>query len=492
MSLISIKNLTFAYDGSYDNVFENVNIQLDTAWRLGLTGRNGRGKTTLLKLLRGEYGYKGTISASVDFAYFPYDVADKTALAGEIMAALCPEAQEWERVRELSRLDVDEDILYRPFNLLSGGEQTKLLLAALFIGENRFLLIDEPTNHLDAHGREVVAKYLRGKSGFILVSHDRSFLDGCIDHIMSINRTDIEVKRGNFSSWIADKERRDTLEAAQNERLKKEVVRLSQAAARTSKWSDEVEKTKFDTKNSGLRPDRGYVGHKAAKMMKRSKVIEARHNAAIEEKKTLLKNVETADALKIATAAHYSRQLLRLTDVSVLYEGYAAFAPISFNIEQGERIALCGANGCGKTSLLKLICGEPLDYTGDIYRASGLKISYIAQNAFDLSGSLSDYAARYSIDESRFKTILRKLDFARVQFEKDINDFSAGQKKKVLLARSLCESAHILVWDEPLNFIDVMSRIQLETLLRDFAPTILFTEHDKTFCDNVATRVVTM
>lgn len=260
MSLISIKNLTFAYDGSYDNVFENVNIQLDTAWRLGLTGRNGRGKTTLLKLLRGEYGYKGTISASVDFAYFPYDAADKTALAGEIMAALCPEAQEWERVRELSRLDVDEDILYRPFNLLSGGEQTKLLLAALFIGENRFLLIDEPTNHLDAHGREVVAKYLHGKSGFILVSHDRSFLDGCIDHIMSINRTGIEVKRGNFSSWIADKERRDTLEAAQNERLKKEVVRLSQAAARTSNGLMKLKKLSLTLKIPVLGPTAAMSG----------------------------------------------------------------------------------------------------------------------------------------------------------------------------------------------------------------------------------------
>ena len=123
--------------------------------------------------------------------------------------------------------------------------------------ESKFLLIDEPTNHLDAEGRETVAKYLSQKKGFILVSHDRAFLDKCADHIISINKTNIEIQKGNFSSWLLNKEQRDNFELTKNEKLKKDIKRLSQSAQRTAKWSDKVEKTKCGTKNSGLRPDRG-------------------------------------------------------------------------------------------------------------------------------------------------------------------------------------------------------------------------------------------
>ena len=140
----------------------------------------------------------------------------------------------WELEREMSLLDVAEDVLYRGFDTLSNGEQTKILLAVLFLREDRFLLIDEPTNHLDAEGREVVAEYLKSKNGFILVSHDRRFLDNCIDHILSINRTNIEIQKGNFSSWQLNKEMQDNFEIAKNYKLKKDIKRLEQAAKRTS------------------------------------------------------------------------------------------------------------------------------------------------------------------------------------------------------------------------------------------------------------------
>jgi ABC-type transport system involved in cytochrome c biogenesis ATPase subunit len=149
MSLINVSNLTFSYDGSYDNIFEDVSFQIDTDWKLGFIGRNGRGKTTFLKLLMGEYEYSGSISASVEFEYFPYEVEDKTRFTIDVMNEICPECMEWEKVKELSLLDVEEDILYRPFATLSNGEQTKVLLASMFLRRNCFLLLDEPTNHLD-------------------------------------------------------------------------------------------------------------------------------------------------------------------------------------------------------------------------------------------------------------------------------------------------------------------------------------------------------
>ena len=151
---------------------------------------------------------------------------------------------------------------------------------------------------------------------------------------------------------------------------------------------------------------------------------------------------------------------------------------------------LDGKNGSGKSSLLKLVVGQSIDYTGTVTLGSGLVISYVPQDTSYLCGTLSEFAEENNLDESLFKALLRKMDFERVQFEKDIKDFSGGQKKKVLIAKSLCEKAHLYVWDEPLNFIDVYSRMQIEQLITEFAPTMLLVEHDNVFRDTVATNIV--
>jgi len=488
MSLINISNLTFAYDGSSGNVFDNVSFQIDTDWRLGFTGRNGRGKTTFLKLLMGKYEYSGAISSGVEFLYFPFDVVDKTRLTADIACDINAGFETWELERELSLLDADTDILNRPFETLSNGEQTKVLLAALFLNDNGYLLIDEPTNHLDAPARRAVSDYLKSKKGFILVSHDRAFLDNCINHILSINKTNIEIQRGNFSSWRENKERQDNFETAENEKLKKDINRLKSAAKRTSEWSDSVEKTKYDTRNSGLRPDKGYIGHKSAKMMKRSKSLEKRQHGLIDEKSQLLKNIEEADSLKIHPLEYHTSRLITFDNVSIYYGKKQVVSNVSFDINHGDRIALCGKNGSGKSSVIKLICGDDIAHTGGVHRGKTLIISRVFQDTAHLRGDLTTFAKESGIDESLFKAILRKLDFSRAQFEKDMADFSGGQKKKVLVAKSLCERAHLYIWDEPLNFIDVLSRMQIEELLLRYEPTMLFVEHDRAFVDTIATK----
>jgi len=194
MSLISVNNLTFGYDGSLNNIFENASFNIDTDWKLGLIGRNGKGKTTFLKLLQGKYKYKGTITKNVEVDYFPFDIKNKDRMAIEIINEIAPQVEDWEIVKELNLLNTDTEILYRNFNILSGGEQVKILLVSLFLKGNNFLLIDEPTNHLDSETRENLVKYLNKKKGFILVSHDRNFLDKVVDHIISINNTNIDIR----------------------------------------------------------------------------------------------------------------------------------------------------------------------------------------------------------------------------------------------------------------------------------------------------------
>ena len=223
MSLISVNNLTFGYDGSFNNIFENVSFNIDTDWKLGLIGRNGKGKTTFLKLLQGKYEYRGTISKSVDVDYFPFEVTNKNRMSIEIVNEIAPNVEDWEIIKELNLLNSDIEILYRNFNLLSGGEQIKILLIGLFLKGNNFLLIDEPTNHLDIETRNNLVDYLEKKKGFILVSHDRIFLDKVVNHIISINNTNIEIQQGNFSSWKENKERQDNFEIMQNKKLQKDI-----------------------------------------------------------------------------------------------------------------------------------------------------------------------------------------------------------------------------------------------------------------------------
>jgi lincosamide and streptogramin A transport system ATP-binding/permease protein len=372
-----------------------------------------------------------------------------------------------------------------------------VLLAGLFLRKNAFLLIDEPTNHLDISARQTVARYLNGKSGFILVSHDRTFLDECIDHVLSINKANIEIQSGNFSSWQHNKQLRDEYELAENERLKKDIKRLETAARQSAHWADKVESAKMGKGASSTRKKghanidtMAYYAEKSRRMQQRRKNLEHRQQAAIEDKSKLLRNIENAEPLKLRPLTYHTNRLLSVENLSLAYNGQEIFSSITFAIEQGERLALLGGNGCGKSSLLKLICGGPIPYSGTVALGSRLIISYVPQDASFLSGSLDTYTAANGIDGTLFRTMLRKLDFPRTQFEKDMRYYSMGQKKKVLLARSLCEQAHIYVWDEPLNYIDVLSRMQIEELILAYKPTLLFVEHDRAFCDNIATETL--
>ena len=529
MSQINVINLTFAYDGSYKDIFTNASFSLDTDWKLGFCGRNGRGKTTFLNLLLGKYEYQGKISASVSFEYFPYEVADEELDIQSLLMQIAPVAPLWQIQKEFSLLGLFDGILYQPFYTLSNGERTKVLLAGLFLRENAFLLIDEPTNHLDLKARETVANYLNRKKGFILVSHDRWFLDICTDHTLSINKNNIEVIQGNFSVWYEQKQRQDAFELAQNEKLIKEIGRLEDAVKRTESWSDKAEKSK-----KGVHPKKevkmGWApkqGAKSKKMMARSKAILGRQEASIEEKTKLLKNIEGADDLKIIPLKYHTGTLLTLDGISVTYDNRVVLRDFCLNLQARERIALQGDNGSGKSSILKIIYEEYLGrqhfpqgishtaksdndegwgnsnecdlsssmrvpYTGQAYIGSQLVISYVPQDATFLSGSLTDYAKEQGIEEHLLKALLRKLDFTREQFDVLMENFSAGQKKKVLLAGSLCKRAHLYIWDEPLNYIDVLSRIQIENLIQTYQPTLLFVEHDRTFTEHIAAKVITL
>lgn len=529
MAQLNVSNLTFCYEGSFDNIFERVSFSVDTSWKLGFIGRNGKGKTTFLNLLLGKYEYQGTISSSVLFDYFPYqteaEAMEQTAM--ELAETWKTGCEDWRILCELDELDVDAEVLYRPFKTLSPGERSKVMLAVLFSRENDFLLIDEPTNHLDQKSREIVKQYLSGKKGFILVSHDRDLLDACIDHVLVLNRRTIEVQAGNFSIWWENKNRKDAFVRRENEKHKKEITKLRKASERTREWADKNERTKigFDPLKEPERniSTRAYIGAKTKKMQSRVKQMEYRIGKEIEEKEGLLQDIEEVADLKMMPQKYHKEVLISAKEFGMKYTGAGEylFENLNLEIRQGERVFLNGANGCGKSSLLKAIlcrCGNAGSGTektqrelkreilpgnaegmadghiwkeeGQLQAASGLKISCISQDTSFLKGSIREFCRERSLNESLFCSILRQLGMERVQFAKEIQDFSEGQKKKVLIAASLLTPAHLYVWDEPLNYIDVFSRMQIEELLTTFRPTMLVVEHDVRFREKIATRVV--
>ena len=381
---------------------------------MGFIGRNGKGKTTFLNLLLGKYEYTGSISTSTVFDYFPYPVKPEYSgqSAAEFAEEWKPGVEQWRILCELDKLGLDAEILYHPFGTLSFGERTKIMLAVLFSGENDFLLIDEPTNHLDGDSREMVKAYLAGKKGFILVSHDRDLLDACIDHVLVLNRHSVEVQAGNFSGWWENKTRKDAFAQMENEKHKKEISKLKAASERTRQWAEKSEGTKigFDPTKEHDRniSTRAYIGAKTKKMQSRVKQMEYRIDREIEEKEGLLQDIENPVDLKIMLLEHYRKNLITARQYGLQYQDAREplFEELSFEINQGERVFLNGANGCGKSSLIKMIlhkawekempypektypektCPANLIERGSLQCASGLCISYINQDISFLQG----------------------------------------------------------------------------------------------------------
>lgn len=351
-----------------------------------------------------------------------------------------------------------------------------------------FFLLDEPTNHLDSQSRKTVANYLKRKNGFILVSHNRLLLNEVCDHIISINRSGINIVAGNYDVWQDSFDKREQFEKNRNDKIIKDIKRLDASSKRNALWSERTEKSKFG--NGHI--DKGFVGHKSAKMMSRAKSYEKRIERQTAEKEKLLTNTENSFALKLHTQDYRSNVLGYVKNLSLSFYGSPVFSGVTFDICKGDRIALKGQNGCGKSSLIKILLGELEQTVGDFKINSDVKISYISQSGNDAYGTLSDYAMRNNIEYDLFLAVLNKLDFKSTLFTCPLETYSQGQKKKVQLAKSLCENAHLYIWDEPLNYIDIISKVQLENLILDYQPTMIFVEHDETFCDKIASKIINL
>lgn len=490
MGIIRLKNISFNYDNQVEPIFNHVNLEIDSSWKLGLIGRNGRGKTTLMRILQNQVEYQGQLETNLKFSYFPAEIKDENVSVQEALMEITHRdySNFWEVEREMDQIGLDEGLLERQFKSLSPGQQTKFLLAAMFADQASFQLIDEPTNHLDADGREALAKYLKKKHGFIVISHDRHFLNQIIDHVISIDRAQISSFQGNYETWATDRKNTDQRELNENASLKKDIKKLEAAARQKQEWSRATEREKRGA------PDKGFVGHKAAKVMSKALNIRDRANQKVENKKQLLQNIEVQDELQLnyePYAGPKSNALLEVNDVVLQRDTKILNQPISLTIKTGDRLVLKGPNGAGKSTLISAILGDSTVLaSGTIALRQQIKVSYLPQDFAKLHGTLTEFAAEKQVEVQDLLSMLRKLGFERKLFDNPIEQMSMGQKRKVALARSLCERANLYIWDEPLNYLDVITREQMQEVILQVKPTILMIDHDQEFVEKVETKSV--
>ncbi|MGE7924165.1 ATP-binding cassette domain-containing protein [Viridibacillus arvi] len=480
---ILIKNMTFKYLSMLKPIFKNVNLNINENWKLGLVGRNGRGKTTFLKILLNQLEYKGSIQSTLDFKYFPsYPDIHKNLTALEVLLKQNPHIDIWQIERELTYMEISNDILDKSFNVLSGGEQTKLLLIELFLNENTFSLIDEPTNNLDLHGRKIVSQYLKKQKGFIVISHDESFLNQFVDHVLAINKESIEMIRGNVDTWKYEKANADMLSEEKNAKLKTEINRLNDVSNQMSSWGQKRENSTKDASARRL----------AAKQMKRAKAVKKRTEVMIEEKESLLHNIENVFELKMIVKQP-RKQVLFFRDFSILRDGIPLFKPINIDVHPTERFFIEGENGVGKSTLLNFILGiEQLETIGEYRISLPQNLSILRQkNQVDIDyfSLLNQLPTKEAKEE--YLHLLYQLGIERSSFsDKSSENWSAGEQKKVFLANALLGENELFIWDEVTNYLDMFVINQMIDAIKKYQPTMIGVDHNEYFTNAIATKKI--
>lgn len=521
MAKIQLNNMTYFYEDYYYPVFENVNLVLDSDWKLGLIGRNGRGKTTLLRLLQGQLQpTAGVVLSDVKMELFPYRLETtyvttmevvKEYLAGlttlekqmeRLLLEDTPQAlQEYEEVltqymeadgytadarirRELQYMGMEEELLDRDYLTLSGGERTRIQIIAMFLREDTFVLLDEPTEHLDSSGKQLLAQYLKGKKGYIVVSHDKAFLDEVTDHILSINKATIELEKGTYSSWQENMERKENFELKVREKLQKEIKQLERASEKQIGWAGVANQQKYEFAcHARANGAKSYY-----RQVKRAK---EQIQDDLAQKKQLLRNMEEARNLVLQQMETEDLVLIRCRDLCYGYGEHQVLEHVSLELEKGDRLWLRGRNGSGKSTLLKLLMQangeEEVAKQLGIQLAQGMKMVYVSQESAVYKGILREVIP---VKEQYAKVIelCQVFDVSSEMLQRPMESFSSGELRKINLAIALAQEQQVLLLDEPLNYMDVLFREQLQEAILEYKPTMILVEHEEAFARNVATK----
>lgn len=513
MILLQLGNVSKAY--GTNTIFENLDLEVKSGETLGIVGKNGAGKSTLMKIMADELTYdSGTISMpkNVSLGYLAQQMTleSEDTVRDEMQKPFSHilkmnddmvEIAAWLAEHEHTHRDYDEKLkryeniqlsfehndgytidaqiksvltglqfteadLGRRVEEFSGGQKTRLALGKMLLTKPDLLLLDEPTNHLDMATVEWLEQYLKSYEGaVVIISHDRYFLDRTVDKIY-----EIELHRGtlyhtNYTNYVKEKEKTYRLRMKQYEREQSEVKRLETF----------IEKNITRASTSGMAKDR----RKKLEMMDRmDKPFIDRSSADFH----------------FTIKRESGNDVLRLKELTIGYDDTVLRSNLSFNVDKGERLAILGPNGIGKSTLAKTIAKIIPALSGNIQYGTNVTIGYYDQKQAEFMSQnnvLEELWKEYPhMNESVVRKILGRFLFTQDEVLKQVNSLSGGEKARIQLAKLMLEENNLLILDEPTNHLDIDSKEVLEKALENFPGTIIVVSHDRYFIDKIATRVM--
>ena len=509
MADITVQNLTKYYGDKL--ILSDITFDVQSGEKIAILGANGAGKTTLLHILAGRLEYDSGIVSIGDgrtvgmidqMPSYPEHTTVEDVLKTAFKDAHVIEAQMKELEYKMSLEPENEDLLRRygicqqkldamggynrdfeidkvcngldipkerriqPFNQLSGGEKTRINLARIILEQTDILLLDEPTNHLDMDAVRWLGDYLENYAGTIVtVSHDRYFLDQCCERIIEVNDHKIEFYAGSYSFYAVERERRYEQKMREHENQMAEMKRLEAVSRIMHEHGTE------------------HLAKRAASIDKRI----ARMKVTDRPKKNKRMNVSFGDP------NYETEEVLKVKNITKSYNNRVILQNVTFNVRNGERVAILGDNGAGKTTLLKILLGEEIADDGTIKKGVGLRPAYLPQQVkFENENrNLIDtliYDKNVTMQTARNR--LGAFQFSGEDQLKIVNKLSGGEKSRLRLCELMYDPLNMLILDEPTNHLDLMSREWIEEAVEAFTGTLLFVSHDRYFVERFATRVI--
>ena len=502
------------------NILDGFSLELKTGERVALIGQNGSGKSTILKIIaKQESVDSGTINIrngakigilnqiyenekediSVEkFLYKSFEEILKvekklnkleTQMSTEVNADKLEKIiNEYGRMQErfslmggyeiqerfnkiCSRFYINKELLKQSYNLLSGGEKTRVNLAKLLLTQPEILLLDEPTNHLDIHSLEFLEELiLKYKGTVLIVSHDRYFLDKVINKTVLLENGKENIYYGNYSYFLKEDERRTLAQFENYKNQQKQIKKMKESILTLRKFGDLAGNEMF---------------------FKRAKNIEKRL-----EKMEIIDRVDLNKKsldLKFNIKKRSGNDVLKLENVEKKFDQKVIFKDANLTLNYGEKAALIGKNGSGKSTLIKMILGQDTNFQGELKLGTSIKIGYISQNIIfeDNEKTVLDYFLEgNNLSETEARSKLAKYGFRQENAFKRIGKLSGGEKVRIILMKLIQRDINFLILDEPTNHIDIDTREILEEALKEYKGTVLFVSHDRFFINAIANRVL--
>jgi ATP-binding cassette subfamily F protein 3 len=530
MQFIQLKDIHYCYPDQYESILRGIDLVIAEGEKIALIGSNGSGKTTLLRVILQElYPSKGTINYPVSrpaIAYLPQDIKvssgirvrefllgaqpEKYRLIKEIeeLSAnieLSPEqgihlsslwdeyhatnVADWEGDVQsiLTRMNLN-DLVERECASLSGGESTRLQLAALLLDKPDILILDEPTNHLDLANMMWLEDWLNSYNGAVLyVSHDKMFIDNTATKIAELNAGKLDIRMGNLASFSRDKADLQNHQLIQYQERKRLIRSLQQAVQKRRGWAQSFQR---ETRAEGGGAVYESVYNAARTQMQQARNIERRIRMLNERYPVERPMFDKERKLDFGDVRLSHRELINISAMSFAYDEAWIFKDFYFDLGSAERVWLSAANGCGKTTLMRLIYGELIPQKGEISYAPRLRIAYYRQdlNLLDPKLTVLDYLPDSGSENTHIHNLMGciglKDDLAYVE----LGSLSWGEKAKVQILGILLGDFNVLLSDEPTNHLDMRSRDLLARALEKFNGAVIFVSHDRSFIRRIATR----